>query len=41
MTKYIHNKCDICGKQLPTALGFHRHYVQCLAKKYNAKSVLL
>jgi len=28
-----HNQCDICLKQFPTALGFHRHYIQCLASE--------
>ena len=26
-----HNRCDECGKQFRTALGFHRHYPRCIS----------
>ena len=40
MTEYEHNKCDICGKQLSSALAFHHHYGWCLSKKYPSGSTL-
>ena len=29
----IHNQCDICFKLFSTAIGFHRHYPQCVQKE--------
>lgn len=33
MKTYVHNQCDKCHKIFRTALGFHRHYIQCLEKE--------
>lgn len=27
-----HNQCDICLKKFQTAIGFHRHYPNCVDK---------